>query len=256
MRLALLQMAPLWEHMEENHARAEAMLWQAADASADVAVLPEMFSTGFSFSLDGLSQASEHPTHVFLEEVSRELSINVIAGFKVLSPDSPERGLNLARAYTRGGDVAATYVKMYPFTFSKEHEVIEPGPGPVAFDLEGTSSSMFICYDLRFPEAFRTVARRALVIYVLANWPLSRQTHWEALLRARAIENQCFVAGVNRSGADANGIEYSGNSLVIGPQGEVLARGGDSEETVLCDIDPHEAHSVRARFPFLDDMRL
>jgi omega-amidase len=256
MKLALIQMAPLWERLEDNHARAEAMLWQAADAATDVAVLPEMFSTGFSFSLDGLAPANEHPTHLFLKDMSRSLSMNIIAGFKALSPDGPERGLNLGRAYTRDGDVTATYAKMHPFTFSNEHEVIEPGPGPVVFDLEGIPSSMFICYDLRFPEGFRAVARRALAVYVLANWPASRQTHWEALLRARAIENQCFVIGVNRTGADANDIEYEGGSLVFGPQGEIFVRGGTAEELLLCNIDPHEVHEVRARFPFLDDMKL
>jgi predicted amidohydrolase len=254
-KLFLVQLNSVWENPGQNHERAAALLEDAASGGADTAVLPEMFSTGFSFDLTGLRSADESPTHEFLSRTAKELGINIVAGFKAL-PLSANKGLNLARAYSRDGSLLSTYEKIHPFSFACEHDFIKAGSAPVVFDLEGVPSSMFICYDLRFPEDFRKVASNVLLIFVLANWPESRQTHWEALLRARAIENQCFVAGVNRVGTDAMGIEYAGGSLVYDPLGEEVARGSNEESIVQADIDPAKVIETRRKFPFLDDMRL
>ena len=130
-----------------------------------------------------------------------------------------------------------------------------PGNEQVVFEVDGIKSSIFICYDLRFPELFRKVAKDINVIFVIANWPEVRQPHWESLLQARAIENQCFIVGVNRIGKDGNDLIYGGGSNVFSPLGENLSRGGKNQEYIVTDLDTAEVGAVRERFPFLQDMK-
>ncbi len=137
-----------------------------------------------------------------------------------------------------------------------EHEHYEAGAGPVLFRLDGVPASVFICYDLRFPEAMRAVAREVNAVFVIANWPSERVDHWRALLKARAIENQFFVVGVNRAGTDANGIDYPGASGVFGPDGQEICTGSATNELLICEFVPQESERIRSDLPFLDDMRL
>ena len=114
---------------------------------------------------------------------------------------------------------------------------------------------MFICYDLRFPEIFRQVAREVEVIFVIANWPYTRELHWQNLLIARAIENQCFIVGVNRIGDDGVGLKFHGASMVIDPLGKILMQTDKKTEYEVCEFDTSEVVKVRKKFPFLDDIR-
>jgi predicted amidohydrolase len=186
--------------------------------------------------------------------MASEHKINIVGGYPALYPGE-EKGRNLAAAYGRDGERVALYQKMHPFPLAGEDRHYLAGKGPVVFALDGTPSSVFICYDLRFPEAMRKVAKEVSLMFFIANWPAQRAEHWDMLLRARAVENQCFVAGVNRVGTDGNGIAYSGVSAIFGPTGNMLCRGSDKEEIIFCEIDPGEAESVRAEYPFLGDMR-
>ena len=114
---------------------------------------------------------------------------------------------------------------------------------------------MQICYDLRFPEAFRSVVRRgAEVLVVIANWPEPRRDHWRTLLQARAIENQCYVVGVNRTGTDPK-LSYSGDSMIVAPRGEVLADAGSDERVISAELDGEALRAYRAEFPVLSDIR-
>lgn len=243
-----------WEDREKNFVRAADFIRTAGERGCDVVVFPEMFSTGFSMNLGKIGEDPNGPTASFLSEVARKHSINVIGGFAARG--SGAKGRNVARACGRDGAVLASYTKMHPFCLAGEHEHFEAGSAPAVFELDGVPSSVFICYDLRFPEAMRSMARKVLAVFVIANWPSERIGHWEALLKARAIENQCFVAGVNRTGGDANGLKYPGASVVFGPQGEEVCKAGELEELMVCDIDPSRVGVVRREFPFLDDMRL
>ena len=126
---------------------------------------------------------------------------------------------------TEAARFIAKYSKMHPFSFAKEDQYFSAGNTRVIFHIEGIPASVFICYDLRFPEIFRDIAREVQAVFVLANWPSTRKDHWETLLKARAIENQCFVIGVNRTGKDGNGIRYPGASTFLILWGKISAQG-------------------------------
>ena len=122
------------------------------------------------------------------------------------------------------------------------------------FELEDIGATCFICYDLRFPELFRAVVDECGLILVIASWPAARQSHWDLLLQARAVEGQCFIVGVNRVG-EGGGHTFLGGSAVIDPIGRVLAHGGDKEVLLLADVDPGMVREVRSTMPFLKDRK-
>ena len=147
------------------------------------------------------------------------------------------------------------YDKLHPFTFADEHEHYRPGHRPVTVEVDGLRVSLFVCYDLRFANAFWDRAADTDVYLVVANWPESRRHHWRTLLLARAIENQAYVVGVNRVGV-ADGLTYSGDTVIVDPMGEVLAEGVDhTESIVVADVDPERVAEVRDIYRFLPDRR-
>jgi predicted amidohydrolase len=150
--------------------------------------------------------------------------------------------------------LVAKYRKMHPFSLGGENEHYAAGQDPVIFDWNGVKVCPLVCYDLRFPEIFRTaVVRGAEVFVVIANWPRARQRHWEILLKARAVENQAYLVGINRVGRDPN-LKYRGGSLIVDPRGEVIAEGMEREVVIRAEIDPADLRDYRRRFPALRDM--
>ena len=254
MKMSLIQLDIVWENKKANYARAEKFFKKAALESCDIIVFPEMFNTGFSMNIPAVAEDEEGETSLLLSALAKKYGLNVIAGYAVKA-----KGLkklkNLAVAFDRSGSVMARYAKMHPFSFAKENKYFSAGNTRIIFYIEGVPVSVFICYDLRFPEIFRDIAKGVQAIFVLANWPDSRKDHWETLLKARAIENQCFVIGVNRTGKDGNDIRYPGASHVFDPLGKDICAGNSREQLITCEIDPEEVIRVRSRFPFLDDMR-
>jgi predicted amidohydrolase len=146
------------------------------------------------------------------------------------------------------------YAKIHPFSYAGEHEHYCAGERVVTADVEGLRVTPFVCYDLRFPEPFRLAAAETDLFAVVANWPEERREHWRTLLRARAIENQAFVAGVNRVG-DGGRLHYAGDSAAISPLGEILAEGGDREKVLFAEVEPTAVQRLRSRFPALNDRR-
>jgi predicted amidohydrolase len=148
------------------------------------------------------------------------------------------------------GRVLARYAKLHPFRYAREHLHYLPGEDLPVFELGGFAAALLVCYDLRFPEAFREATLRGAQLFlVIANWPARRVDHWRALLRARAIENQTYVLGVNRVGEDPNE-SYVSSSLAIDPSGEILLEGPGTVE-----LDASRVAAVREEFPFLQDVR-
>lgn len=252
MRVASIQLDIAWEDKEKNLERAERFVGSAKDDNCDVVVFPEMFNVGFSMNVASIAEPRNGLTTRRLCELAKHHDIHLIAGY---AEQSGEKGKNVALSIDRNGKVVGRYVKNHPFSFANEHESYVPGNKQAIFEMDGTKCSMFICYDLRFPELFRRVAKEVEIIFVIANWPEARQAHWESLLKARAIENQCFVVGVNRIGKDGNDLVYGGGSHVYHPLGEDLSRGGKGQEYVVTELNIAQTGSVREEFPFLQDMK-
>ena len=250
MRLALVQMDIAWEDVAENHRRAARHLAAAKNGGAALAILPEMFSTGFSMDAARIAQPPGGPSEAFLREEAARLGLWVLASV----PEAGEpRPRNMAMLVSPSGDVVR-YAKIHPFSYAGEHRVYAAGERVVTAKVEGVRVTPFVCYDLRFPEPFRTAAADTDLFLVIANWPDQRREHWRTLLRARAIENQAYVAGVNRAG-DGNGLHYAGDSAAIAPLGETLVEADDREQVVFGDVDPDVVKNLRARFPALEDRR-
>jgi omega-amidase len=250
--VAAVQMNLAWENRPENYRRARAWAERAVSKGAQLVVLPEMFATGFSMNPTVTAEPADGPTPTFLDTLARELGVAVIGGY--VQEVSGGRGANVARAVDRDGALLAEYRKTHLVGILGETEVHEAGAGPEVFQVAGAPLSAFVCYDLRFPELFRLVADSVSAMVVIASWPASRQAHWDALLVARAIENQCFVVGVNRVG-EGGGLDFTGGTVVVDPLGRILEHGGDQEGLVAAAIDPDQVAAVRREFPFLADRR-
>lgn len=248
MKIALLQINSTWEDETANLRKAALLIREAAHAGCDVAVLPEMFSTGFTMNIPVVSDGRK--TTAFLSGLARELGVSIIAGIATKKPRE-RRGTNNAVMIDPNGHIIARYAKIMMFPLTSEAAVYRPGKKPVIFSLGDFLASSFICYDLRFPEIFRQASRDVEIIFVIANWPDSRMNHWEALLRARAIENQCYAVGVNRLGKDGNGLQYTGGSLVVDPMGKTVMQLDWRREWAIVEIDPLMVADVRSRYPFL-----
>ncbi len=253
MLVACCQLDIAWEDKRKNHARVSALLDAAPLPPGSLLVLPEMFSTGFSMNVERIREEPEHETERFLAGLARERGLTVVAG--VVTEDASGRGRNEALAIGPDGREIARYCKLHPFTYGGESQHFASGQAVVTFDWAGASVAPFVCYDLRFPEGFRAAVRKGARLFaVIANWPQERESHWLTLLRARAIENQAYVAGVNRCGQDPR-LRYSGRSLIVDPRGEVMADAGGQEGLIRAQVDLEAQDAYRRAFPALDDMR-
>ncbi|MBP1544755.1 MAG: hypothetical protein J6A16_11730 [Oscillospiraceae bacterium] len=150
------------------------------------------------------------------------------------------------------GQIQARYSKMHPFTYGGE--IFAKGSSPVCFCIDDMYIGLTICYDLRFPELYQELSKSCGCIIVSASWPKSRREHWLTLLRARAIENQCYIIGCNRTG-NGDGIEYCGDSVVFSPDGLLVADGADRCGIVLCEISGQTVSEIRKAFPLKQDRR-
>jgi predicted amidohydrolase len=190
----------------------------------------------------------------FLKRLSRQHAAYALGGLAAPAPGG--RARNQLAVTSPAGEIVAIYTKLHPFTLGGEREHFLPGERVVAFTWHDFTVAPFICYDLRFPEAFRAAIKRhcADLFIVIANWPIARVEHWIALLRARAIENQAYVLGVNRCGRDPH-LLYPGRSMLIDPMGVIRADAGDQPGILTAQVDPKVVADVRNRLPFLKDMR-
>ena len=252
MKVACIQHDVTWENKPENFAAVFALLHRSPPPHGALVLLPEMFATGFSMNVPAIADDSGQ-TQEFLEQSAAEFAIHLCGGVVTRSPDG--RGLNQALAINPLGKEIARYTKIHPFTFAGETDHFSPGTKIITFPCGEFTVAPFICYDLRFPEIFRRAVRAGANLFtVIANWPAARESHWLTLLRARAIENQSYVAAVNRIGSDPNA-RYSGRSLIIDPRGEILVDAGETEQVISCDLDFESLTRYRRDFPALADMR-
>jgi predicted amidohydrolase len=249
--LTLIQPDLAWEDPGANLTSLD-QVTATLPATAELVMLPEMFSTGFSMRARQLAEPMDGATVSWMLGVARKKNV-ILTGSVIIR----ERG----RYYNRlvwalpNGDVAH-YDKRHLFSFAGEDAVYRPGDTRVISMVKGWKVALSVCYDLRFPVWLRQPLERGTrydLLINVANWPESRSEAWRALLRARAIENQCYTAGVNRTGTDGNGIAYAGGSVVFGPEGETIAEAGAEAGLVQCVLHKERIRQVRNQFPFLDD---
>ncbi len=210
----------------------------------DLILLPEMFTTGFTLEAASQAEKMDGETVSWMQQMAHE-SRAVVAGSVVIEQD----GACYNRlVWMRPDGTYQYYDKRHLFRMAKEHHHYADGQQRLVVEVNGWKVCPLICYDLRFPVWSRNSEQFHLLLY-LANWPAARSHHWRSLLPARAIENQCYVAGVNRVGSDGNGISYCGDSTVINPQGEVLAAANDGADCYTCTLSYSELEHYRERFP-------
>ena len=254
MHVVAVQFDITWEDRAANHARVMSILEREPPPRESLVVLPEMFASGFSMNVAKTAQDETRADERFVAEVCRRFGAWCVVGV-VRRGASPGTGRNEAVVFDPAGQLVARYCKMHPFSLAGEHRCCEAGGEIVTFDCQGFSAAPVICYDLRFSELFRLATRRGANLFlVIANWPDARAEQRLILLRARAIENQAYVVGVNRVGNDPSH-HYAGQSVVINPQGEVIARADDGEQLLHADLDLDALNDYRAAFPWQHDMR-
>jgi predicted amidohydrolase len=251
-KVAALQHDIVWEDAPATFAHLAPMVAFAADDGVRLAVLSEMFSTGFSMNADRVAEAVDGPSTEFLVEQATAHAMWLCASVAIrhVGEDKPSNTCVLAAP----DGTVHHYRKLHPFSYAGEHEQYAAGDAFATIDVDGLRCSLFVCYDLRFADEFWALAHDTDCYIVPANWPASRRDHWRTLLRARAIENQSYVVGVNRIG-DGGGVAYVGDSAIIGPFGEELGDAGGDEAVVVADCAPAHVAAIRARYPFLTDRR-
>lgn len=253
MKVAAAQMDIVWHDRNANHDKARRMAAEAKKLGADLLVFPEMAATGFSMDTSITAESIDGPTPDLFRTLARHLEMTIVGGFVLERKEG--RPQNVSLAVDRKGADLALYAKTYQIGLLHEDQHYDPGDGPVSFHLGDMEAACLICYDLRFPELFRSLTDRCGLILIIASWPAVRQRHWDILLPARAVENQLYVVGVNRVG-EGGGHLFTGGSAIIDPAGETVAHGGDTETLVVGEIDPQRVEQVRSDMPFLKDRKL
>ena len=246
--ITLIQSDLAWENIHANldHFNSEI---DAANRDTDLIILPEMLSTGFSMNAESLAEEMNGVTVTWMREKAAAAE-TVVTGSVMIR----EQGRFFNRLiWARPDGSMETYDKKHLFRYAGEEKVYTPGEQRLTVELNGWKIRPFICYDLRFPIWTRNLELVYDLAIFVANWPKRRSNHWRALLRARAIENQAFVAAVNRVGQDGNGIDYSGDSAVIDPLGKVLFKETDSACTSTVRLSMKTLTDYRKQFPAWKD---
>jgi predicted amidohydrolase len=246
LRLRLLQVPLAWESPAANIEAAGDLM--PDPGSCDLVVLPEMWSTGFTMRPGDAAEPDRGPAWQWMADVAQRTG-SVICGSLAVAEDG--RFYNRFHAVGPQGPLAQ-YDKKHLFTYSGEDKSYTAGTARVTFTLNGWRIMPVICYDIRFPAWCRNTMDYD-VLLVVANWPAARIHHWDALLRARAIENQCYVVAVNRTGTDGNGLAYPGHTAVYDMNGEAVLFAGDGEGAFDAALDADALAAFRTRFPFLAD---
>lgn len=245
MKISIVQQDIVWADVQENIRRADAAI--DSKLGADLYVLPEMFSTGFCTVPEGIAE-TDGVTLQWMKAKAAQVNA-AIAGSVAVKED----GKFYNRFYFVKPDGAVTYYdKKHLFTYGGEHERFTAGNERVVVEFREVRILLEVCYDLRFPIWSRNHGDYDMILYV-ASWPTVRVAAWKSLLVARAIENQCYVAGVNRVGNDPSN-EYSGASMVVDPYGKIIAACDDGVEmSAEADVDMEMLEAFRAKFPVLND---
>ncbi|MDE7220359.1 MAG: carbon-nitrogen family hydrolase [Oscillospiraceae bacterium] len=255
MKISCIQMDMRLGEPDCNFAHAEELVRAAVRAERpDVVVLPETWNTGFfPKNLSACADRDGERTKAVFSAMAKELNVNIVCGS--VANKKADGFYNTAYVFDRTGGVIAEYDKTHLFTPSGEHEHFRSGTHACRFELDGKKCGLIICYDIRFPELTRTMTLEGVdLLFVVAQWPEKRTMHLETLARARAIENQMFLALCNSVGA-AGETRCGGHSAIIDPWGEYLARAWDGEETITGEADFSVIEGIRSSINVFRDRR-
>ena len=248
MKISIIQPDLIWEDKSANF-RNLSKLISPLHNKADIVVLPEMFNTGFSMNPVQLSESPEAETFVWMKNIAHKGNFALCGSYMV------KENMHFFNrwAFVTPEKESWYYDKRHLFSMAGEDKFFSPGQTRLTFSFRGLRISPYICYDLRFPVWSRNRNDYDLIIYA-SNWPESRKEVWITLLKARAIENQCYVAGANRIGTDGKGIKYCGDSMIIDPRGEIIASANtNNESSITGDISLKELNDFRKKFPVHND---
>nr|WP_218781155.1 carbon-nitrogen family hydrolase [Bacillus sp. EB106-08-02-XG196] len=238
----------------ENYQKAERLIKEAMKENPDIIVFPELWTTGYDLTrLETIADKGAANTIDFLKRAAIKYQVHFVGGSVA---NQGEQGVkNTLLIINNKGHLVHSYSKLHLFKLMDEHLYLEAGEEIGLFDLDNNTFGGVICYDIRFPEWIRAHSSKgAEALFVVAEWPAPRLTHWRSLLIARAIENQCFVIACNRSGNDPNN-EFAGHSMIIDPWGDVIAEAGATEEILSSVIELDLVKDIRKQIPIFEDRR-
>ncbi len=256
--ITIIQTSLHWEDKAANLRMLEEKI-SGIKENTEIVLLPEMFSTGFSMKPDQLAETMEAETVQWMRRVSMEKKI-ILSGSLIIREADPAAGKDKfynRLVYMLPNGHYGVYDKRHRFAYAGEDQHYTAGNKRLIASVKGWKVNMMICYDLRFPVWARQQSQPGspeydVLVYV-ANWPDKRIHAWKTLLQARAIENQCYVVGVNRVGVDGNGHQYTGNSMIVDPMGEILYNKEGDEDIFTCTLSYDHLTASREKFPFWKD---
>jgi omega-amidase len=251
MKIGLCQFAPVWENPLASIEKIENLL--LTHAKVDLLIFPELSLTGFTMESKKFAEDISGISMQYFMNLSERLRTNIFCG---LIEEDEDGIFNSLFHFDNKGLIKALYRKIHPFSYGKEDEFYTASKELVITEINHINFGLSICYDLRFPELYRLYTKQGIDVLInIANWPLPRIEHWKTLLKARAIENQCFMIGVNRVGVDPFH-NYPGCSAIFDPLGKEMIMAENEEGIFISEINLDEVAQTRNNLPFLNDMKL
>jgi predicted amidohydrolase len=251
MKIALIQTDIAWNDPVTNVGRCTTLASEAIRQGAELLIFPEMFTSGFSMPVGEMATISAEAGREFLGRTAREHSVYSVASVPEVGPHGEL--FNTAYLYRPDG-THESYRKIHLFSYGEETSRYSAGEKTLTVKIGELRCTIFICYDLRFPLPFHQRAADTDLFIVIANWPAIRREHWITLLKARAIENQAYVAGVNRVG-EGGGLLYSGDSILFAPDGSALNEASSAQAIFAAEVRAERVATWRETFPAVRDRR-
>jgi predicted amidohydrolase len=251
--IALVQMEVVAGDLGRNISRAQEFISTIGKDGADLVIFPELWTSGYDLEhANELSAPINEGPFAQVQGWARDFSLTICGS---MLEERDGKYYNTQTVYSPTGELLASYSKIHLFGLMNEPKFLSAGTNTSLVQLPYGLAGLSICYDLRFPELFRSYALQGVNLILLsAEWPRPRLEHWRTLVRARAIENQCFVVACNCVGSNGSN-EFFGHSLVVDPWGEIMIEGGEQEEFISVQIDLDKVKEIRTRFPFFSDRR-
>ena len=248
MKISVIQPDITWEDKARNFQNLSELILPLYNQT-DIIVLPEMFNTGFSMNPEQLSESSKGETLEWMKSIAERGRFGLCGSYIV----KEDRKYFNRWVFVSPDNEIWHYDKRHLFSMGGEDQLFSAGKSRLVFSFRGVKISPYICYDLRFPVWSRNLDECDLIIYA-ANWPETRRNVWTTLMKARAIENQCYVAGSNRTGTDGAGVTYCGESMIISPRGEIIVSAGTASDcSVSAEISVSDLSDFRRKFPIIKD---